>query len=258
MSSICFKNRMAKVIKEKEVNLEKLQKKIGYDFCDPGFLEEAFTHRSFTNEHPELKMNNNERLEFLGDAVLTLSLSHLLIGKFPRLSEGSLSKIRASFVNEGHLAKLASSLRLGSFLRMGRGEELTGGRQKPSILADTLEALLGAVFLDGDLVAAQSLINRLFEDDLSDQKGMAKQDFKTLLQEYCQGELKSTPSYNVFREEGPDHSKVFFVEVRVKEKTVAKGKGKTKKEAQQKSAEKALKSQKLLKFLAENKNRKPE
>jgi ribonuclease III len=228
--------------KEKEINFRYLQKKIGYEFCDQGFLEEALTHRSFTNEHPELKVNNNERLEFLGDAVLTLTLSHLLISKFPRLSEGSLSKIRASLVNEVHLAKLASGLRLGSFLRMGRGEELTGGRQKTSILADTLEALLGAVFLDGDLVAAQTLINRLFEEDLIDQTGLDKRDFKTLLQEYCQAELKSPPAYNVFREEGPDHSKVFFVDVRVKGKIIAKGKGKTKKEAQQKAAEKALKT----------------
>jgi ribonuclease-3 len=233
--------KVATLVKGKEANLDSLQRKIGYDFRNRGLLEEALTHRSFTHEHPELSLNNNERLEFLGDAVLALSLSHLLVNNFPNLLEGSLSKTRAGLVNEGHLAKLASGLRLGSFLRMGRGEELTGGRKKPSILADTLEALLGAVFLDSDLAAAHSLVQRLFEGDLFDQAGLSRQDFKTLLQEYCQSELKGTPTYNVLREEGPDHQKVFFVEVRVKDKGISRGKGRTKKEAQQKAAEKALK-----------------
>ena len=224
----------------KETGLSEVQKNIAYPFQDPSRLEQALTHRSFTNEHPELQGKNNERLEFLGDAVLNLSLSHLLIEQFPDLPEGDLSKIRAGLVNESHLAALALELRLGDYLLIGRGEEITGGRKKPSILADTLEAVLGAVYLDGGLGPVSEWVSRFFKSHLSDQEGLPIGDFKTLLQEYCQGKLKITPSYTVFREEGPDHKKVFFVEVRIRDQVISRGKGKTKKEAQQKAAQKAL------------------
>ena len=224
----------------KETGLSEVQKNMAYTFQNPSRLEQALTHRSFTNEHPELQGKNNERLEFLGDAVLNLSLSHLLIEQFPDLPEGDLSKIRAGLVNESHLADLAQELKLGDYLLIGRGEEITGGRKKPSILADTLEAVLGAVYLDGGLDPVSEWVSRFFKSTLADQEGLPKSDFKTLLQEYCQGKLKITPGYTVFREEGPDHKKVFFVEVRIQDQVVSRGKGKTKKEAQQKAAQKAL------------------
>lgn len=198
------------------------------------------THRSFVNEHPESETKHNERLEFLGDAVLNLALSAILLDHYPDLPEGYLSKIRASQVNEKKLAFMAMQLELGTFLLVGKGEERTGGREKPSLLADTFEAVLGAIYLDGGFNTALSFVDRLFRPQFKDADGFSTQDFKTLLQEHCQGLLKTTPTYRVFREEGPDHKKIFFVEVLIQGKVVSFGKGKTKKEAQQKAAEKAL------------------
>lgn len=217
-----------------------LQKPLGYSFKNLSLLKEALTHRSFVNENLGSELPHNERLEFLGDAVLTLTLSDLLLKKYPDLQEGSLSRIRAGQVNERKLADLALQLDLGDYLLIGKGEEMTGGREKPSILANTLEALLGAVFLDGGFKAASLLVDHLFRNELKDDFDLAGSDYKTLLQEYCQSRIKRIPVYRLFREEGPDHQKIFYVEVTIQDQVISKGQGRTKKEAQQKAAEKAL------------------
>lgn len=230
-------------------SLDPIQHSLGYWFKDLSILKQALTHRSYVNEHPESAMGHNERLEFLGDAVLNLTLSDLLLRKYPNLPEGMLSKIRAGQVNEKKLAVLSFQLGLGTFLLIGKGEEQTGGREKASILANAFEAVLGALYLEGGFQAAMTFIDRLFRSHLDDDQTRSARDHKTFLQEYCQGTLKTMPAYTVYREEGPDHQKIFFVEVKIEGQVVSKGKGKTKKEAQQKAAEEALKQ---LKFRAES------
>jgi len=216
-----------------------LQNALGYHFIDLLLLKQALTHRSFVNENVGSELSHNERLEFLGDAVLTLTLSDLLLKKNPDLPEGRLSKIRAGQVNERNLADLALQLGIGVFLLIGKGEEMTGGREKPSILANTLEALLGAIYLDGGFKAALDCVDRLFGSTIDDHD-LDSRDYKTLLQEYCQGKIKKVPFYRLFREEGPDHKKIFYVEVTIQDQVISKGHGRTKKEAQQKAAETAL------------------
>jgi ribonuclease-3 len=221
-------------------NLDSLQYSLSYWFKDVLILKQAVTHRSYVNEHPGYHMKHNERLEFLGDAVLNLILSDLLLRRFPDLSEGVLSKIRAGQVNEKKLATLSLQLGLGAFLLIGKGEEQTGGREKPSLLANAFEAVLGAIYLDGGFQSAVTFIDRLFQPRLDDIQQDNTEDHKTILQEYCQGRLKTVPVYRVYREEGPDHKKIFFVEVEIQGQVVSKGKGKTKKQAEQKAAEEAL------------------
>jgi ribonuclease III len=217
-----------------------LQEALAYAFGDISLLRQALTHRSYANESVGTQIRHNERLEFLGDAVLNLTLSDLLLKKYPNLSEGPLSKIRAGLVNEKKLADLSLQLNLGAFLLMGKGEERTGGRSKPSVLANTFEAVLGAIFLDGGYLSASFFVDHLFQGYLLEDQVLSVQDYKTLLQEYCQGKLKTVPAYSVFREEGPDHKKIFHVEVKIQDRVISKGKGRTKKEAQQGAAEKAL------------------
>jgi ribonuclease III len=221
-------------------DLNKIQKSIRYSFKNLSLLKQALTHRSYANEHPEDDSGHNERFEFLGDAVLNLVLSDLLLKKFPDLSEGAISKIRAGLVNEKKLAQIAGLLGLGNYLMIGRGEELTEGRQKPSLLGDALEAFLGVVFLDGGFKSASRIIHRLFQSQFETDLPKSAGDYKTTLQEYCQGKLKQVPTYHLVKEEGPDHKKVFLVQVRINDQVVGMGEGKTKKEAQQKAAQKAL------------------
>ena len=187
-------------------------------------------------------MADNERLEFLGDAVLNLSLSRLIYDKYPGLTEGELSKLRAGLVNEGQLRKLADKLGLGKCLRLGKGEELTGGREKGSLLADALEALLGAVYLEGGYAAAFQVTEKLFAPLLEEARTgrLPGLDFKTELQEYCQGRSKKTPVYEVLREEGPDHRKWFVIKVRLGSQGFGQGLGRSKKAAEQEAARMAL------------------
>lgn len=228
-------------MEEKKIdNLDPLQNALAYGFKNLLLLKQALTHRSYVNEHPGSQLIHNERLEFLGDAVLNLTFCDLLFRKYPEIPEGRLSKIRAGQVNEKKLSLLSQQLDLGAYLLIGKGEERTGGRNKSSILADAFEAVLGAIYLDGGYASASNFINRLFESQLEDGQEQFNQDYKTLLQETCQGNLKTVPVYTVFREEGPDHKKIFFVEVIIQGQIISKGKGRTKKEAQQQAAEKAL------------------
>ena len=226
-------------------HLDDLQRVLEYQFREPVVLYQALIHRSFAHENPQFQQSDNETLEFLGDAVLGLAVSHLLLERFPHLNEGDLSRLRSSIVNERELAKLALSLNLGDHLMLGKGEELTGGRQKPSLLADTLEAVLAAVYLDGGLETAIGVVRRLFSDYLESERDEDPlkawdRDFKTQLQEITQARLKLTPAYVLEMEEGPDHDKRFWVSVALEGQILARGSGKSKKEAQQEAARQAL------------------
>ncbi|NTV41851.1 MAG: ribonuclease III [Syntrophobacteraceae bacterium] len=226
-------------------HLEDLQTLLGYRFDHPELLLRALVHRSYVHENPHQDQKDNETLEFLGDAVLSLAISHLLLSRFPDHREGDLSRLRSSIVNERELAAIATALHIGKHLKLGKGEDLTGGRQKSSLLADSLEALLAAVYLDGGLQASIAVVEKLFGGYLqADQPGyllsILDKDYKTQLQEVTQGRHKMTPEYVLESEEGPDHDKTFFVCVVLDGRVLARGTGKSKKEAQQEAAQKAL------------------
>ena len=218
-----------------------LEETLGYKFRDPSFLDCALTHRSFANENPDLKMQDNERLEFLGDAVLTLCITDMLVKKFPECTEGDLSKIRSSIVNERPLAGLARELRIGDYLLLGRGEDISGGRSKSSLLANAFEAIIAAVYCDTGFAGAFDFIGKRFHPLL--ETGAADvfyQDYKTSLQETTQNRFRVIPRYSVIREFGPDHDKVFQVRVAVGDVVSTAGLGRNKKEAEQRAAKKAL------------------
>ena len=203
----------------------------------PGLLERALTHRSYAYENGGLP--TNERLEFLGDAVLGLIVTDTLYCRHPDLPEGQLAKLRAAVVQMRSLARVARDLKLGNYVRLGRGEEGTGGRDKPSILADTLEAVIGAVYLDRGLEAACRLVHQLFDTVIASSAQLgAGLDWKTSLQELTASELLGVPEYRV-EESGPDHQKQFRATVRVAGRTYGSGQGKSKKEAEQEAAEAA-------------------
>ena len=213
----------------------KLEGLLGYQFTRPELLGRALTHRSHANESRSGE-ENNEKLEFLGDAVLDLVVGHLLMDRYPRLSEGELSVTRAQVVSEAGLSELAGEMGLGAFLRLGRGEERTGGRHKPSLLADAFEAVVAAVYLDGGFEASRSLVERLLSRRLAEIDATGFHDSKTRLQENAQAKLKATPEYRVIGESGPDHDKTFEVAVVIKDREWGRATGKSKKEAEQRAA----------------------
>lgn len=224
--------------------LKKLESSLGYTFKDLKLLEQSVIHRSYAHEKHRETMKSNERLEYLGDAVLNLVISDLLMERFSNSTEGELSKIRASVVNEEQLAKLALELELGKCLLLGHGEELTLGRKKASILADAYEAVLAAIYLDGGFNEAYKVIDEHFSPLLA--KALKEdffKDFKTQLQEEMQKGYKKSPSYQVVKESGPEHHKVFEVQVQLPNQPplVAFGSGRSKKEAEQDAARNALK-----------------
>jgi ribonuclease-3 len=226
----------------KSLLLKGLQKRIAYRFRNIQLFTQALTHRSYLHQRNE-EGENNERLEFLGDSVIELAVSHLLLNRFPHRAEGGLSKARALLVKEATLASIARRVRLGKALRLGRGEEETGGREKDSILAGGLEALMAAVYLDGGYDEAFRVVEGLYMPLLEEMQGELKdQDFKTRLQEYIQKHLDTTPHYIVTDEEGPDHAKTFGVVITIGGKAYGMGRGKSKKEAEQRAAEEALRS----------------
>jgi ribonuclease III len=215
--------------------------KLGYEFTKPELLAEAFRHASYVNELGDGSLRDNERMEFLGDAVLDLAVSDILMEAFQEAREGPLSKWRASVVNEKVLSELARELELGNYLYLGRGEELSGGREKPSILADTLEAVLGAVYLDSGFETAKEIIRNLLLYHIEKLKGPGlDEDFKSLLQEYTQETHKTRPEYVLVSESGPPHDRTFRVALVIKGRTVSEGEGKSKKEAEQKAAREAF------------------
>jgi ribonuclease-3 len=217
-----------------------LEDKLDYVFRDASLVETALTHRSWMNETQETLRTDNERLEFLGDAVLALVSSDLLMKRFPEQPEGELSKARAAIVNEAGLASIADRLALGQWIFLGRGEEQAGGRQKRSLLANAFEALVGAVYLDGGFEAAYRVAGRLIEPSLADVPAAANKDFKSRLQELAQAKLQMAPSYTVLSERGPDHAKTFEVAILIGDKEYGRAFGRSKKEAQQNAAEQAL------------------
>jgi ribonuclease-3 len=217
-------------------SLARLEEESGYTFQRPELLSVALTHRSAVSRAGE----NNEKLEFLGDAVLGLAVSDVLMHRFPRADEGELSKLRAALVNARVLAAKASEIGLGSYLRLGKGEEKSGGRSKESILAAAYEALLGAVYLDGGFDAARAIVGRHFEAGLESSAHERLPDYKTRLQEITQRRFRETPNYTLVRSSGPDHDKAFVSEIRVAGKLYGHGEGKSKKAAEQQAALQAL------------------
>lgn len=221
-----------------------LQSSLAYRFTDNTFLEEALTHTSYVNERKHANATHNERLEFLGDAVLSLVMSEYLASRLPHSSEGALSKMKAKLVSESSLARVGRQLRLGDYLKLGRGEDRSKGREKDSLLSNAVEAVIAAVHLDGGFEASRAVTLHVFADELRSVTDQGEQpgadDFKTQFQEWCQKRYEVLPRYEVVRQSGPDHDKVFEVEVSAKDEVAGRGTGRTKKEAEQSAAKQAL------------------
>jgi ribonuclease-3 len=216
-----------------------LEDKLAYHFTAPAGLEVALTHKSYLNENPDCGRTHNERLEFLGDAVLDLAVGHLLMDANPERNEGVLSRQRATVVSEASLAEVARGIDLGQWLFLGRGEEQSGGRHKPSVLADALEAILGAIYLDGGFPAANTTVARLFAARIEDAARAAGEDWKTRLQEEA-ARRRYAVRYELEGTSGPDHDKRFEIALYVADVARARGVGRSKKEAEQRAAELAL------------------
>lgn len=234
------KSVLAESFPEKRMDekLKELEEKIGYTFQDFSLLRSAMMHSSYTNENHLPKYRCNERLEFLGDAVLELISSEFLFKESPDMPEGELTKTRASMVCEPSLALCANDIGLGGYLMLGKGEDATGGRKRDSITSDAMEALIGAVYLDGGFTSAKEFIHKFILTDLENKKLFY--DSKTILQEMVQAEGRGTIAYHLIREEGPDHDKSFCVEVRIGDISCGEGSGRTKKAAEQQAAYKAI------------------
>ena len=215
-----------------------LEEKIGYSFTNKRLLALAMTHSSYANEQRGRRKANNERLEFLGDAVLEVTISDYVFREYPSYNEGRLTKLRSSLVCEYTLAICARDVELGKYILLSRGEDATGGRERDSILSDAFEALIGAIHLDGGFTSAKEFIAKFVLDDLEHKQLFF--DSKTILQERIQAHHADTLHYELVGEEGPDHQKLFVVEARLGEKVIGRGKGRTKKAAEQEAAYHAL------------------
>ena len=222
----------------KEEVRKELEEKIRYHFRNPKLMEEALTHSSYSNEHRLGRLENNERLEFLGDAVLEIVTSEFLYRTYPQKPEGELTKLRASMVCEQTLAFFARALDLGSYLLLGKGEDLTGGRERASVTSDAMEAMIGAVYLDGGFANAKEFVHHFVLNDIEHKQLFI--DSKTILQEIVQGELECEPVYELVGEEGPNHNKKFLVQVSIKGAVFGRGSGRTKKAAEQEAAYAAI------------------
>ncbi|MCI9512384.1 MAG: ribonuclease III [Oscillibacter sp.] len=221
--------------------MQELEKKLNYTFRDPALLEEALSHSSYANEHRAARLRSNERLEFLGDSVLGFVTAEFLFLQHPDLPEGDLTRIRAALVCEQSLFEVAQKLDLGSYLKLGRGEETGGGRTRTSILADATEAVFAAVYLDGGIAAASELIHRcLLEAEREEVVEERRRDYKTALQELVQRQADQVLAYRMAGEAGPDHAKTFQAQVLLNGKILGEGSGHSKKEAEQAAAKSAL------------------
>ena len=218
-------------------DLKKFQDKIGYQFKDEQLLKQALTHSSYANEKHLKKLSDNERLEFLGDAVLELTSSEFLFANYPKLTEGQLTKLRASIVCEPTLAMCTEEIGLGDYLFLGKGEDQTGGRTRKSILSDAMEAVIGAIYLDGGFANAKEFVLKFIMTDIENKHLFY--DSKTILQEVVQGEHEQL-TYVLLEESGPDHDKSFLVGVLIGNKEISTGTGRTKKAAEQEAAYQAL------------------
>ena len=221
-----------------EQTMRELQERIGYTFHRQELLKSALMHSSYTNETHLPKYKCNERLEFLGDAVLELVSSEFLFFADQKMPEGELTKTRASMVCEPALAFCARDIDLGEYLLLGKGEEATGGRKRDSVTSDAMEALIGAIYLDGGFASAKEFIHRFILNDLENKKLFF--DSKTILQEIVQGSSDEHVSYELIREEGPDHNKTFCTAVRIGGRTYGEGEGRTKKASEQQAAYQAI------------------
>jgi ribonuclease III len=226
------------------MTLERLQERLGYTFGDRAIFIQSLTHTSYGHEvlqEKPLALRDNERLEFLGDAILDVVVSDILLESFPNANEGQLSKMRAAVVNEKTLAALAKTICLQDCIRLGKGESLTGGGEKPSILSSAFEALIAAIYLDGGFNAVYPVVRHLFAPlFIEGRELMAFYDHKTQLQEVVQARWRVTPSYHLLNTQGPDHAKTFEVEVRMNGKPLAIASGTSKKEAEQNAARAAI------------------
>ena len=220
------------------MDMKTLEERLGYQFKDVSLLENALTHSSYANEHRGEGMSSNERLEFLGDSVLGMVVADHLFREHPDMPEGELTRTRAALVCEGSLVEVARALELGRYLRLGRGEDAGGGRERPSILADATEAVLAALYLDGGIAQARRVIRKLILG--KEEEKSASRDYKTALQELIQRESGRKLTYRLVGEEGPDHAKRFAVEVELDGQGVGFGEGRTKKEAEQMAARAAI------------------
>ena len=217
-----------------ETKLKELQNTIGYSFKNERLLSHALTHSSYANEKHWDKSKCNERLEFLGDAVLELLSSEFLFKNYPTKPEGEMTKLRASLVCEPTLAFCAEAISLGDYLFLGKGEEQTGGRKRPSVVSDAMEAMIGAIYLDGGLANAKEFVLRFILNDIEHKQLFY--DSKTILQEMVQAEFKDSLVYELLKEDGPDHNKSFEVCVKIGGRVIGHGVGRTKKAAEQVAA----------------------
>ncbi len=224
------------------MDLALLETSLGYSFEDKRLLTTALMHRTYVNEHQQDGLEDNQRLEFLGDTVVNGVVSLLLFRQFPAEREGVLTKMRAEIVSERGLARLARHLNLGSFIFLGRGEEQGGGRQKESILSDAFESLFGAVMLDSSHARAEEVLLSLIEVVLGELEDVAISDYKSALIEYCQGAYGAQPSIEIISEDGPEHDKVFVAQVVINDRILGQGAGRNKKQAAQMACREALQS----------------
>ena len=221
---------------------DKVFEKLRYTFNNKGLLEQAFTHSSYAHEQATGSIEHNERLEFLGDAVLEVLISDLLYGQFPDYNEGQLTKFRAGLVCEASLAKMGHEIGIEEYLRLSKGEEFTGGRYRDALLADAFEAVIAAIFLDGGFENARTFVRECFANEVKRQSESFDQfDNKTFLQESIQKNSKTPLNYVLTDESGPDHSKIFTVKVKHNGKELGVGRGRSKKEAEQNAAAEAIK-----------------
>jgi len=231
---------LQQLTKDNKDKLQELQVLLGYEFADTVFLQQALIHSSYGFEK-NLTGKNNETLEFLGDAVLDLTVSDMLLKKYPGVTEGELTKMRAGLVREATLADMARTITLGDFLMLGKGEESSHGRKKASILSSAFEALIGAIYLDGGYESALKLVSTHFVSLLpAKMEGILVDDAKSYLQEKLQEQFNYAPSYNLDKEEGPAHAKKFTVSARFKDEVLGIGSGGSKKVAEQRAAAAAL------------------
>lgn len=219
--------------------MKDLQQIIGYQFRQEKYLSNALTHSSYANE-VKRNLQSNERQEFLGDAVLSIIVSDYLYRHYSHLPEGELTKLRASLVCEKALCQFAGQIGLGAYLMLGKGEENTGGRERPSILADAFEALIAAIYLDGGMEPATRFVMGFVQDVIEDHGRVTFKDYKTMLQEIIQQNPEEHVSYVLAEESGPDHDKHFVVEVRLNSNVIGRGEGRSKKNAEQMAAREAL------------------
>lgn len=237
-----FLRKLKRARKETKMDSNKLEEKLNISFKNKNLLKEALTHRSYLNEHPSFSLSSNERLEFLGDAILEFLISKLLFERFPDRSEGVLTAFRSRIVRTKTLSEVAQNFGIGEFLFLSKGEEEGGGRKNPGLLENAFEALIGAIFLDEGIEKVADFVKKIFVPIIKELRPSDLKDSKSLLQELAQEREKITPLYKPLTQVGPDHAKIFTIGVYLGEKKLAEGSGPSKQEAEEEAAKNALKN----------------